>query len=140
MEEHHADGRFTEKGRDLLLLALALVMATEALFAAVTIAGGHPAPVANIGRFALLSGMSYMTWQGFPISRWILVLLTGVAALAGPAQVLQAVQAGSIRWALVLGATVVGYALSCYLLAANRDVAGYIVHRRHLRDRDMLGG
>jgi hypothetical protein len=129
---------FAERGRDLLLLALGLVMLIEGLFAGVTIAGGHPAPVANVGRFALLAGMSYMTWQGFPVSRWILVVLAGVAALAGPSQVLQAVSGGRPLWAAVLAATVVGYAAASWLLAANRDVADYIEHRRYLRNTDLL--
>jgi hypothetical protein len=129
---------FAERGRDLLLLALALIMVIEGLFAAVTIAGGHPAPVANIGRFALLAGLSYMTWQGFPVSRWILVLLAGVAALAGPWQVLEAISGGRPVWAAVLACTVAGYAAACWLLAAHRDVADYLAYRRHVRNTDML--
>ncbi|HSJ23324.1 MAG TPA: hypothetical protein VK929_01485 [Longimicrobiales bacterium] len=129
---------FSERGRDLLLLALALVLANEALFAGVTIAGGHPAPVANVGRFTMLAAMSYMTWQGFSISRWILVILAAVAAIVGPAQVLESLSAGRPLWAAVLALTGAGYALSFFLLAFQGDVARFIRHRRLLRDRDVM--
>jgi hypothetical protein len=139
MQEQHEDlVLFSERGRDLLLLALGLILINEAIFAGVAVAGGHPAPVANLGRFTMLAAMSYMTWQGFSISRWILVILAVVAALVGPAQVIEAFSGGRPLWGLVLSLAAAGYALSFYLLAFQGHVARFIVHRRLLRDRDMM--
>lgn len=129
---------FSERGRDLLLLALALLLFNEALFAGVAITGGHPAPVANVGRFTMLAAMSYMTWQGFSISRWVLVILAVVAALVGPTQVVEALSGGRTLWAGVLALTAAGYALAFFLLAFQRDVSAFIRHRRLLRDRDVM--
>jgi hypothetical protein len=143
--EGHADDQslppeahFTERGRDFLMLALALVLFNEGLFAGIAIAGGHPAPVANLGRFTMLAAMAYMTWQGFPVSRWILVFLAAVAAVVGPTQVMQALQEGRTAGALLLALTVAGYVLAFILLAFNRDVATFIRHRRWLRDQDLF--
>jgi hypothetical protein len=130
---------FSERGRDLLLLALALVLMNEALFAGVAVAGGHPAPVANLGRFTMLAAMSYMTWQGFSISRWILVILAAVAALVGPSQILEAFAGGRPFWGLLLALTAAGYALAFYLLAFQGDVGRFIRHRHLLRERDVMG-
>jgi hypothetical protein len=131
---------FTERGRDLLLLALGIVLLNEAIFAAVAIARGHPAPVANLGRFTMLAAMSWMTWQGFAFSRWVLVILVAAAVLTGPGQLLHAWREETPLWAALLTLTVAGYILAGWLLAFDAGVSRAIRHRRILRERDVFRG
>jgi hypothetical protein len=127
-----------ERGRDLTLLALALVLVNEAIFTAQIVLAQEPnVLVAQAGRFAVKAGLAYMTWQGFALPRWLLAFLAAVAAAAGPWALRDAYAAGFGPWQAVLTATVVGYVAATWLLIGSRDVSAFLRHRRDLRDRDV---
>jgi hypothetical protein len=124
-----------ERGRDLTLLALALVLVNEAIFTAQIVLAQEPnVLVAQAGRFAVKAGLAYMTWQGFALPRWLLAFLAAVAAAAGPWALRDAYAAGFGPWQAVLTATVVGYVAATWLLIGSRDVSAFLRHRRDLRD------
>jgi hypothetical protein len=127
---------FTERGRDLTLLALMLILAVEAAFLLLDLAQGGEL-VRGAGRFALMAGLSYMTWQGFYFSRWVLVALVGAAVLFAPWAVAAAFQAGFTAGA-VHAAGAAGYLAGGVLLSVFGDVSAFIGHRRDLRARDAM--
>lgn len=135
-EDAAAPDGFPERGRDLTLLALMLILAVEAAFLLLDLAQGGQL-VRGAGRFALLSGLSYMTWQGFYFSRWVLVALVGAAVLFAPWAVAGAFQAGFAAGAVHAGGAA-GYLAGGLLLSASRDVSGFLRHRRDLRGRDAM--
>lgn len=137
-QQRISPGRFTERGRDLLLLALALVIINEAIFTFYVIAEDSAALTAQMGRFALKAGMAYMTWQGYAISRWILAFLVGAAIVAGPFALSDAFRSGNMIFTAILTATFVAYVASGWLLVFARDVADFITHRRYLREQEWL--
>lgn len=129
----------SENGRDLTLLALALVMAVEAAFlAADVVAQGTGVLVRGAGRFALMAGLAYMTWQGFVVSRWVLVALIAAAVVTAPWVIAETLQGGVSAWALLHVAGAAGYLAAGLLLAGSRPVATFIRHRRDVRARDTL--
>jgi hypothetical protein len=130
--------RDSERGRDLTLLALALIVINEGIFTAFVIAQDQDAIVAQAGRFALKAGLAWLTWQGFVISRWVLVLLVGAALLAAPWALRDAFAGGISPFALVLTATVAAYAAAGWLLAFSPHVSAFIRQRAVLRNRDVL--
>jgi hypothetical protein len=122
-----------ERGRDLTLLALAIVVIIEGAFAIITVSGASEGRlVLAIGRFALISGLSFMTWRGFAVPRWLLVFLTAVAAIGGPIAVSQAMDAGSTIDMVVASVAMIGYATSALLLAFSRHVREFLQQRRAL--------
>jgi hypothetical protein len=133
--EHADPAGPPERGRDLLLLALALVIANEAIFTFYVIAEDSAALTAQMGRFALKSGMAYLTWQGFGLSRWILVFLVAAAVVAGPFALADAWQSGAPAFAVILTATFVAYIAAGWLLALSPDVSRFIAHRRREREQ-----
>lgn len=139
--EPPGDGRDAdERGRDLTLLALGLVIINEAVFTAYVVAQQPEALVAQAGRFALKAGMAWLTWQGFALSRWILVVLVGAALIAAPWALADAWSAGIDTYALVLAASVAAYGVAGWLLALSPDVARYVKQRAELRNRDVFRG
>jgi hypothetical protein len=128
----------TERGRDLTLLALGLFALVEGAFLVTDVAlQGMPVLVRGAGRFALIAGMSYMTWQGFAIPRWVLVVLAAAAVLAAPVVLRDAFSTGPFSLALLHAAGAAGYAVSGVLLAGSREVAAFLRHRRELRNADV---
>jgi hypothetical protein len=137
----YANGAVDERGRDLTLLALAIVIVNEAVFTGyIVLAQDQHVLVAQAGRFALKAGLAYLTWQGFMISRWVLVLLVAAAIVAGPWALADAFAAGVTASALILTLTVIGYVVAGWLLAFSPAVAGFIRQRRDLRNRDIFQG
>jgi hypothetical protein len=129
----------TERGRDLALLALGLVMTVEAIFlVADVLAQGQHVLVRGAGRFALMAGLAYMTWQGFMLSRWILVVLVAAAVAAAPWVLGTAFREGPAHLALLHAAGAAAYLAAGVLLAGARDVAAFLHHRRALRGSDTL--
>lgn len=127
----------TERGRDLTLLALAIVLTVEAAFlGADVLAQGSHVLVRGAGRFALMSGLAYMTWQGFLVSRWVLVVLVGGAVVAAPWALGPALRGGVSGYALLHLAGAAGYLAAGLLLAASPAVGAFIRHRRDLRGHD----
>jgi hypothetical protein len=124
-----------ERGRDLMLLALALVVVVEGSFAAYAAVRAEGTLAAGAGRFALISGMSWMTWQGFAFSRWLLVVLAGFAAVGAPLAIRTAVQDGGMLEAMLMGVAGLGYAAAALLLAVSHDVGEYARARRRERDQ-----
>jgi hypothetical protein len=124
-----------ERGRDLLLLATGLVVLIEASFA---VWGAVAADqfVLRAGRLALVSGLSYMSFQGVVVSRWLLVALAGVAALGGPIAIHTALTAGNVVEAVLMGLAAMGYAVAALLLALSRDVRAFATARARTRDQD----
>ncbi|CAN5641765.1 hypothetical protein BH23GEM9_BH23GEM9_06790 [soil metagenome] len=129
-----------ERGRDLTLLALGLVIVNEAIFTAYVVAQDQHALVAQMGRFALKAGLAYLTWQGFSLSRWVLVVLVGAAIIAAPWALADAYREGPPLFALILSLTVAAYVVSGWLLALSPAVARFIRHRARLRNRDIYRG
>jgi hypothetical protein len=129
-------GGFTERGRDLTLLALMLILAVEAAFLLLDLAQGGEL-VRGAGRFALLAGLSYMTWQGFQFSRWVLVALVGAAVAFAPWAVADAFRAGLTAGA-VHAAGAAAYLAGGLLLSFSRDVSSFLRHRRDLRGLDAM--
>jgi hypothetical protein len=124
-----------ERGRDLLLLATGLIVLIEASFA---VWGAVAADqfVLRAGRLALVSGLSYMSFQGVVVSRWLLVALAGVAALGGPIAIHTALTAGNVVEAVLMGLAAMGYAVAALLLALSRDVRAFATARARTRDQD----
>jgi hypothetical protein len=140
MDETHDAGRdgvvVNERGRDLTLLALALVVTIEGLFAGLTLfAGVEGRGVLSLGRFALISGLAYMTWQGFAFPRWLLVGLAAVATIGGPIAVYAAVSSGNAGQAALAGFAMLGYAAAAALLVLSAAVREFVDQRRRLLDR-----
>jgi hypothetical protein len=131
---------FTERGRDLTLLALGVFVAVEAAFLVthMILLNSMAALVLGAGRFAFISAMAYMAGQGFPIPRWLLVVLAAVWVLVAPAGVHSALSEGLVVLALVNGAGALGYAVAGVLLAGSRDVGAFLRHRRALRNADAM--
>jgi hypothetical protein len=137
--ELREDAPPTERGRDLTLLALGLVMAVEGTFlVADVLAQGQHVLVRGAGRFALMAGLCYMTWQGFALSRWILVILVAAAVAAAPWVLGAAFREGPASLALLHSAGAVAYLIAGVLLAGSGAVATFLRHRRVLRGRDTL--
>jgi hypothetical protein len=127
----------TERGHDLTLLALGLFVAVEGAFLVTDVMlQGTTVLVRGAGRFALIAGMSYMTWQGFAVSRWLLVVLAAAAVLAAPVVLRAAFSEGPVSLAVLHAAGAAGYAVSGVLLAGSREVAAFLRHRRDLRNAD----
>jgi hypothetical protein len=135
-----AETTVNERGRDLTLLALALVLLVEAAFLVTDVlAQGQQVLVRGAGRFALLAGISWMTWQGFTVSRWILVAMLALFVAAAPLAIGAALSAGGSTGMLVLTAAgAAGYLAAGLLLAGSRDVAAFLRQRRVLRGSDAL--
>jgi hypothetical protein len=129
-----------ERGRDLTLLALGLVIVNEAVFTAFVVAQDHDALVAQVGRFALKAGLAWLAWQGFALSRWILVALVAAAILAAPWALRDAFRDASPGFALLLSATVVAYVVAGWLLALSPDVSRFVRQRSEQRNRDVFRG
>ena len=129
-------GGFPERGRDLTLLALTLVLAVEGTFLLLDLVQGGQL-VRGAGRFALLSGLSYMTWQGFQFSRWVLVALVGAAIAFAPWALADAFQAGFTAGAVHAGGAA-GDLAGGLLLSFSRDVSSFLRHRCDLRGRDAM--
>jgi hypothetical protein len=128
----------TELGRDLTLLALGLVMMVEGMFLTVdVVAHGQSVLVRGAGRFALMAGLCYMTWQGFAVSRWVLVVLIAAAVAAAPMVLGAALREGP-AFVLLHAGGAAGYLVAGVLLAGSGKVAGFLRHRRALRDADTL--
>jgi uncharacterized membrane protein HdeD (DUF308 family) len=127
-----------ERGRDLLYLALALVMANEAVFTFFVIAQDSAALTAQLGRFALKAGLAYMTGQGFSIPRWVLVVLVAAAIVAGPFALADAWRSGDMGFTAILTATFLAYVAAGWLLVFSRDVSDFIRHRRFRRQQEWL--
>jgi uncharacterized membrane protein len=131
----------SERGRDLTLLALGLIVAIEGLFAALSVAWGLEGRlVLSMGRFALISGMAYMTWQGFAFPRWLLVALVAFAVIGGPIAVWSAMATGGVREALLPAFTMLGYAAAGALLVLSPEVRSFLAQRRRLLDHDRMHG
>jgi hypothetical protein len=125
-----------ERGRDLTLLALAIVVVIEGAFAAISVFSGPEGRlVLSLGRFALISGMSYMTWQGFAFPRWILVVLLAFAVIGGPVAVYAALTAGRVFQAAALALSMAGYAVAAVLLALSPAVRDFLAAQRQQLDR-----
>jgi hypothetical protein len=124
-----------ERGRDLLLLATGLVVLIEASFA-VWGAVATDQFVLRAGRLALVSGLSYMSWQGAAVSRWVLVALAGVAAIGGPIAIDTALTAGNVVEAVLMGLAAMGYAVAALLLALSRDIRAFAAARARARDQE----
>jgi drug/metabolite transporter (DMT)-like permease len=133
-------GPAAERGRDLALLALGIIIINEAIFTAYVLAQDRDALVAQAGRFALKAGMAYLTWQGFALSRWILVVLVAAAIIAAPWALADAYARGPLSFALILTATVAGYLVAGWLLALSADVSRFVRDRAELRNRDVFRG
>jgi hypothetical protein len=131
---------FTERGRDLTLLALAIVVIIEGALALLTVfAGAGDRLVLTAGRFALITGMAYMTYQGFAVPRWLLVVLAGFAAVVGgPHGLHLAITAGSPGQAVLVAVSMTGYATAAWLLAGSPAVRAYLRYRRRALDHDRL--
>jgi hypothetical protein len=130
-----------EKGRDLTLLALAIVVAVEGAFALYTVmAGAEGRLVLSAGRFALIAGLAYMTWQGFAFPRWILVVLVGFAVFGGPIALRMAASEGTTLQLLLLTVSVAGYAVTGWLLAFSAPVREFLSQRRRDLDHDRVPG
>jgi hypothetical protein len=129
-----------ERGRDLTLLALAIVVVNEAVFTGFVLAEEPQALVAQAGRFALKAGLAWLTWQGFTVSRWILVVLVGAAIVAAPWALADAYGGGLSVTAVVITATVAAYVAAGWLLAFTPAVGRYIRYRGELRNRDVFRG
>jgi hypothetical protein len=128
----------TELGRDLTLLALGLVMLVEGVFLTVdVVAQGQSVLVRGAGRFALMAGLCYMTWQGFAVSRWVLVVLIAAAVAAAPLVLGAAFREGPAL-ALLHAGGAAGYLVAGVLLAGSGKVAAFLRHRRALRNADTL--
>jgi 4-amino-4-deoxy-L-arabinose transferase-like glycosyltransferase len=128
----------TELGRDLTLLALGLVMVVEGVFLTVdVVAQGQSVLVRGAGRFALMAGLCYMTWQGFAVSRWVLVVLIAAAVAAAPVVLGAALREGHAV-ALLHAGGAAGYLVAGVLLAGSGKVAAFLRHRRALRNVDTL--
>jgi hypothetical protein len=133
------NGPAPERGRDLTLLALTLVLAVEAAFLASDVAThGSQVLVRGAGRFALIAGLSYMTWQGFVVSRWVLVALVGAAVLFAPWALSGAFEGGVSAGAVLHIAGAAGYLVAALLLSVSGDVSAFIRHRRELRGSDAF--
>lgn len=129
----------SERGRDLTLLALAIVLAVEAAFlAADVLAQGSHVLVRGAGRFALMAGLAYMTWQGFFMARWVLVLLIAAPVIAAPWIIGPILSDGAAGSVVLHTAGAAGYLVAGLLLAVYPDVASFLRHRRDLRERDAL--
>jgi hypothetical protein len=126
-----------EQGRDLTLLALALVLINEGMYIAWAVFAEQIGFVAQAGRFTMLAAMCYMTWQGFTLSRWILILLVCAAILAAPLALSQALGSSPfVAVLVVIGAA--GYVVAAWLLIRSQPVAAFLRHRRDLRDSEIL--
>jgi hypothetical protein len=130
------DSAAGERGRDLALLALAIVVVIEGVFAALTVlADVEGRLVLSMGRFALISGLSYMTWQGFALPRWVLTVLAAFAVIGGPVAIHAAVQAGSTALALLAAVAMLGYAAAVALLVLSADVRAFLRQRHGMLGR-----
>jgi hypothetical protein len=129
-----------ERGRDLTLLGLGLVIVNEAIFTAFVVAQDHDSLVAQIGRFALKAGLAWLTWQGFALSRWILVALVAAAIVAAPWALSDAFREASFGFALLLSVTVVAYVVAGWLLALSPAVSRFVRQRGEQRNRDVFRG
>lgn len=136
----HPPDATDEKGRDLTLLALAIIIINEAIFTGYVVTQDQDALVAQAGRFALKAGMAWLTWQGFTLSRWILVVLVAAAIVAAPWALIDAWRAGTFGFAAVMTATVAGYLVAGWLLAFSADVGRFIRQRAEARQRDVFRG
>jgi hypothetical protein len=142
-EQHqHANSVVDERGRDLTLLALAIVIVIEGAFALLTVlAGAGDRLVLTAGRFALITGMAYMTYQGFAVPRWVLVALVAFAGVVGgPVGIYIALTGGNVGQAVIAAVGMAGYVAAGWLLALSPAVAGFIRQRRDIRNRDIFQG
>jgi hypothetical protein len=137
---HSDTAGFTERGRDLTLLALAIVLVIEGAFALLTVlAGAGDRLVLTAGRFALITGMAYMAYQGFAVPRWLLVALVGFAAVVGgPLGIHLALTAGNAGQAVLVAVSMAGYATAAWLLAGSPAVRAFLRYRRRALDHDHL--
>jgi hypothetical protein len=105
------------------------------------LAGAGDRLVLTAGRFALITGMAYMTYQGFAVPRWVLVALVGFAGVVGgPVGIYIAVTGGNVGQAVIAAVGMAGYVAAGWLLALSPAVAGFIRQRRDIRNRDIFQG